>query len=88
MFRAGERNHREAVRKWSEMLLKFVRRTARGDEMNFVEIEAAIGGACYDEVAIVDWIERAAKERDTAGMMLGGSAVRLDGGQLGSVDCN
>jgi len=69
------------VWKRREVLLQFVRRAARGDEMNLVEIEAAVGGAGDGEVAIVDWIERAAKQSDTAGMMFSGSAVGLSGGQ-------
>ena len=58
-----------------------MRRPAGGDEMNFVEIEAAVGGAGDGEVAVVNRVEGAAKERDTAGMMFSGSAVRLGGGQ-------
>jgi hypothetical protein len=33
------------VRKWRKVLLEFVRWTTGGDEVDFVEIEAAIGGA-------------------------------------------
>src|SRR5262249_33623459 len=47
MVGTGERDHRKTVRKRSEVLLQFVRRADRGDEMNFVEIEAAVGGAGY-----------------------------------------
>jgi len=55
--------------------------------MNFVEIEAAIGGACYDEVAIVDWVEeppKSAIRRDDAWRQcgaLGRWSIRLR-------DCN
>ena len=81
MVHARERDHSEAVREGREVLLQFVRRTARRDEMNFVEIEAAVGGTRDGDVAIMDWIERTAKKRDTAGMVLSGCAVRLSGGQ-------
>jgi len=81
MVGAGERDHGETVRKWRKVLLELVRRTARRDEMNFVEIEAAVGGTRDGDVAIMDWIERTAKKRDTAGMVLSGCAVRLSGGQ-------
>jgi len=81
MIGTGERDHGEAVRKWREVLLQFVRRAARGDKVNFVEIEAAIRGASHGKMAIVDWIERAAKKCDTARMMSSGSAVRLSCGQ-------
>jgi len=54
MFGAGERDHGEAVRKRCEMLLELVRRTAGRDEMNFVEIETAVGGAGDREMAVVD----------------------------------
>jgi hypothetical protein len=63
------------------MLLQLVRRAACRDEMNFVKIKAAIGGARDGEVTIVDWIERTAKKRDTAGMMFNGGAMRLSDGQ-------
>jgi len=86
MFGARKRDHGEAVRKWREVLLKFVRRSAGWDEMNFVEIEAAVGGAGDGEMAVVDGIERAAKKRDTARMMLSGGAVRLSGGQCDSCE--
>jgi len=86
MFGAGERDHGETVRKRREVLLEFVRRTAGRDEMNFVEVEAAIGGAGDSEMSVVDGVERAAKKRDAARMMFGGGAVRLGGGQRVSVE--
>src|SRR5439155_26216595 len=79
MFGAGERDHGEAVRKRREVLLEFVRRPAGWDEMNFVEIETAVGGAGDREMAVVDGVERAAKERDTGRMMFGGGAVGMRG---------
>src|SRR5882672_10448115 len=86
MFRAGERNHRKPVREWCEMLLQFVWRPARWDKMNFVEIETAVGCARDSEMAVMDWIERAAKKRDAARMVSCGGAVRLGDGQCVSVD--
>ena len=69
------------MRKRSEVLLEFVRRPAGGNEMDFVEIETAVGGSRNRKMAVVYGIERAAKERDTARMMFSGGAVRLRGGQ-------
>src|SRR5690348_10873582 len=63
-----------------------MRRTAGRDEMNLVEVEAAVGGAGDGEMAVVDGVERATKKRDAAGMMFSGGAVRLGGGQRGSVE--
>ena len=59
------------------MLFEFVRRPACGYEMDFVEIEATVGSAGDGKVAIVNWIEGAAEQRDTARMMLCGGAMRL-----------
>ena len=84
MFGAGEREHGEAVGERSQVLFQFVRRPAGRDEMNFVEIEAAVGGASHGEVAIVNRIEGAAEKRDTARVMLCGGAMRLRGGQYAS----
>lgn len=82
MFGTGQRNHRVTVRKWREVLLQFVRRPAGGDEMNFVEIEAAVRGAPNSKMAVVNWVERASKQRDAARMMpCCGAALRLRGGQ-------
>ena len=49
--------------------------------MNFVEIEAAIGGTRHGEMAVVNRIEGAAEKRDATRMMFCGGAVRLRGGQ-------
>ena len=57
MLGASERNHRKAVRKRSEVLLQLVRRPARGNEVELVEIEAPVGGAGDGKMAIVDGIE-------------------------------
>jgi hypothetical protein len=81
MFRARERNHSEAVRKGRKMLLQFMRWPAGGDEVNFIEIKAAVRGARDSKMSIVYGIERAAKQSDAARMMFCGRAVRLRGGQ-------
>jgi hypothetical protein len=54
--------------------------------MNLVEIKTAVSCACYREVTVVDGVERAAKKRDTTGMMSCGGAVRLGGGQCVSCE--
>ena len=69
------------MRKRSEVLLQLVRRAARGNEMDFIEIEAAVGGAGHGEMAVMDGVERAAEERDTARMVFCGGAVGLGYGQ-------
>jgi len=84
VFGAGERNHGEAVRERSKVLLEFMRRTAGGDEMDFVEIETAIGGAGHGEMAAVNRVERAAKKCNAARMKFCGGAVRLRCGQCAS----
>ena len=84
MLRARERSHREAVRERSEVLLQFVRRSARRDEMHFVEIEAAVGGARYGEVSVVNRVKGTAEQRDTARVMFCSGAMRLRGGQCAS----
>ena len=61
---AGERNHGEAVRERSKVLLEFVRRTAGGNEMDFVEIKTAIGGAGDGEMTVVNRVEAARINRD------------------------
>jgi hypothetical protein len=45
------------MREWGQVLFEFVGRAACGNEMDFVEIEAAVGGASDGEVAIVNRIE-------------------------------
>jgi hypothetical protein len=82
VFGARQRDHGVTVRKRSEMLLQFVGRTASRDEMNFVEIETAIGGAGDGKMAVMNRVERATKNGDTAWMVFGGgAAVGLRGGQ-------
>ena len=72
------------VRKWREMLLQLVRRTAGGDEMDLIEIEAAVRGARDGKMAVMNGIERAAENGDAPGMLFGGGAVGLSGRQWGS----
>src|SRR5713101_7928984 len=82
MLGAGQRNHGKAMGERREMLLQLMRRPAGGNEMNFVEIEAVVGGARDSEMAVVDGIERAAKQGDAAGLMPCCNApLRLRGGQ-------
>src|SRR6266478_2823010 len=81
MLGASERDHGKAVRERGEMLLQFMRRPARGNEMQFVEIEASIGGAGNRKMAVVNGIEGSTKNRNPARMMFRGSAVRLRCGQ-------
>src|ERR1700676_1171769 len=57
MFRAGQGNHCKAVRKRREMLFQLVRRTAGRNEMNFVEIKAAVGRARDSQVAVMDRVK-------------------------------
>ncbi len=81
MLGAGERDHGKPVRERREVLLQFVRRTARRDEVNLVKIEAPVGGARGGKMAVVDGVEGTAENRDVARMMFCGGAVRLRGGQ-------
>jgi hypothetical protein len=84
MLGTGEREHGKTVWEGSEVLFKFVRRPACGDEMDFVEIETAVCGAGHGEVAIVNRVEGAAEERDTTRVVLCGGAMRLRSGQYAS----
>jgi hypothetical protein len=81
MLGAGEGSHGKTMREWGQVLFEFVRRAAGGDEMDFVKIEAAVGGTSDGEVAVVNWVEGASEQRDTTRVMLGGSAMRLRSGQ-------
>ena len=69
------------MREGREMLLQLVRRAARGDEMEFIEIKTPVGGARDGKMAVVDGVEGAAKNRNTTRMMFCGRAVRLRYGQ-------
>jgi hypothetical protein len=52
--------------------------------MDFVEIEAAVGGAGHGEMAVMDRVEGAAEQCDTTWVVLCGGAVRLRCGQRAS----
>ena len=81
---ARQRHHRKSMRKWSQVLLQLVRRPAGRHEMNLIEIESPVGGARHGEMAVVNRVERSAKQRDAARMMFCGGALRLRGGQYAS----
>jgi len=55
-----------------------VRRTARGNEMNFVQMKAALCGARHGQMADVNGIERAAEKRDGARSAVRPMPVRLN----------
>jgi len=69
------------MRERRQVLFELVRRSACRDEMNLIEVKAAVSGAGHCEVAAVNRVEGSAKERDTARMMLSGGAMRLRGRQ-------
>jgi hypothetical protein len=48
------------------VLLKLVRRASGNDEVNLVEMKAALRGASYRQMAGVNGIERATVESDIA----------------------
>src|SRR5437588_2010303 len=77
MVDARQRDHRETMGKRRKVLLELMRWPARGNEVHFVKIEAAVGGARHAKVSAVDGIERAAEQRDAARVMFRGGAVRL-----------
>ncbi len=81
MIGAGKRHHGVAIRVGRHAAAMLVRRAARGNEMNFVEMKAALGGARHGQVADVNGIERAAKKRDAAfARRFARNAARLAGG--------
>ena len=84
MLSASEREHGEAVREGSQVLLELVRGPARWNEMNFVEIEAAVGSAGHGKVTVMNRVKGAAEQGDTARVMLCGGAMRLRDGQCAS----
>src|SRR5215472_4982657 len=77
MLCASQRDHGKAMWKRRKMLFEFVRRPARGNEVNLVKIESPVGGARHAEMSAVDGVEGAAKKPDAARMMFRGGAVRL-----------
>jgi len=79
---AGQRSHGETMRERRGVLLELVRRTAGNDEVNLVEMKAALRGASHRKMAGVNGIERAAVEGDVARAR--GSAMGGGGGQRSS----
>jgi len=69
------------VRERREVLLQLVRGPARRDEVEFIEIEAPVGGASSGKMTVVNGIEGTAENRNTARMMSCRGAVRLRCGQ-------
>ena len=69
MLRASQRHHRKSMRKRRQVLLQFVRGTARGNEMNLIEIESPVSGSGHSQMPVVNRIKRSAKKRDAAWMM-------------------
>ena len=84
MLGTSERDHGKPVRKRSEVLLQLVRGTTRGDEVDFVEVKAAVGGTGSGKMAVVDGIKGTAENRDTPRMMFCGGAMPLRYGQCAS----
>ena len=84
VFGAGERDHSKSMRKRCQVLLQLVRRAAGRDEVDPVEIEAAVCGARYGQVAIVNRVKGSAEQGDAARVMFCGGALRLRGGQYAS----
>jgi len=84
MIAARQRDHSETVRKGSEVLLQFMGRPAGRNEMDFVEIEAAVRSAREAQMTAMNGIERAAEESDATRLMFCGGAMRLGYGQCAS----
>ncbi len=86
MIGAGDRHHRVAVRVGGHAAAMLVRRMPGGNEMNFVEMKAALGGARHGEMADVNGIEGAAEKRDAAlARLLPGNAVCLPAARCSTV---
>lgn len=66
------------------MLLELVRRPARGNEVQFIEIETPVRSARDAKMTAVNGIEGTAKKRDASWMVFYGGAVRLRGRQCAS----
>src|SRR5260370_30762566 len=78
MIRASEGHHRVAVGIGRHSAAMLVRWTARGNEVNFVQMKAALRGTRDCQVANMDRIKRAAKQRNPAyAWAHGGSAGAL-----------
>ena len=81
MLGTGKRHHRKSMRERRQVLLQFVRGTARGNEMNLIEVKLPVRGPCDGEMPVVNRIKRSAKQRDAAWVMFCGGARRLRGRQ-------
>ena len=66
------------------MRFQLVWRAAGRNEMNLIEIKTSVCGASDRQVAVMNWVERSAKQRDAARMMFCGGALRLRCGQYAS----
>src|SRR3954463_11764871 len=86
MLGTSQRDHSKTMWKRRQVLLQLVRWAARRYKVNLVEIEAAIRGSSDGEGAIVNRVERSAKQRDAARMEFCGGALRLRCGQYASQD--
>src|SRR5260370_27695751 len=64
MLGAGQGHHGKSMRKRGQVLLELVRRPARGNEVQFVEIEPPVCRVGHAKMATVNGIERPAKKSD------------------------
>src|SRR2546428_9189457 len=56
-----QRNHREAMLEGAKLFAGLVRRSARGNKENAIQMKAPLGGARHGDVARVDWVEGTAE---------------------------
>src|ERR1700687_1127327 len=84
MFRRRQRHHRKPVRKRSQMLFQFMRRTACGNEMHFVKIESPVCRPGHSQVAGMDGVKRAAKNCNPSWMVFRRRTVSLRSRQSAS----
>src|SRR5215472_10581046 len=62
MIGTGDGNHGIAIGIACHLAMVLVRRTPCGNEMDFVQMESALGSSRYGEMSDVNWIERAAED--------------------------
>jgi hypothetical protein len=79
-----QRHHRKPVRKRRQMLFQFMWRTARGNEMHFVEIESPVCCPGYSQVAGMNGVKRAAKYRNPSRLVFCRRTLRLRSRQSAS----
>ena len=84
---ASQHHHGETVREGCQVMPVLVRRAAAGNEMDLVEMEAALRCSGDGEVADVDRVERSAEQSNLAAppVRLRGDSVRLRRAQRSSV---